>query len=239
MGRRSLAASLVAVASMALAISAEATIVYAQPPVWSGDGTDVGHTYTSQTDPGLNGFRALDDFTLASDAIINEVVWWGVYLDANLQDGSPNTTTWLVRFQEDDAGVPGAVIPPASSIPAANVEAQLVGTGVFGAVNGATLSIYRFTARVPDFHASAGTTYWFSPLSLGPTFSPLFGWIEGSGGNHHSFQTGFINGDVNQTFVREDDRAFLLVSIPEPATWMLMLCAAAALALLKRPRAAA
>lgn len=113
-----------------------------------------------------------------------------------------------------------------STIPAAQVSRQLLRTGVFP-VNGATVSVYRFSARFPDFHASSGTPYWFSPLSRAQNLVPIFGWTQGSDGDNYSFQTGFVNGVVTDTFIREDDRAFVLASIPEPASWMLMLCAAA------------
>jgi hypothetical protein len=236
---RSIAAGILAAASIALAQAASATIVYSQLPVWSVPDSSVGHTWASQTDASLTGFRALDNFTLASDATINEVEWWGVYLTSDLVNGAPNSDDWIVRFQADSGGFPGTVLS-SSTIPAAQVTRQLVGTGVLGTINGAEVSVYHSSARFPNFAASAGTPYWFSPLSRAQNFAPLFGWIEGSGGDHFSFQTGFTNGTVDQTFIREDDRAFVLASIPEPASWMLMLCAAASrLLAVKRRRAAA
>lgn len=41
-----------------------ASIVYSQPTLWAGAGTDVGISWTSQSDSGVNGFRTYDKFLL-------------------------------------------------------------------------------------------------------------------------------------------------------------------------------
>jgi hypothetical protein len=215
----------VALVAVALAPASNATIVYLQPTLWAGNGTDVGSSWTSHTDPSITGFRTNDDFSVGSAATIDEVTWWGIYIHTDLTNASPNTTDWSIRFQADNAGVPGAILA-SETLPAAQVTRQLVGTGI---VVGNTVDVYQFTAPFPNFSAAAGITYWFSTLSRGPTFDPLFSWIEGTGGNGTSFQTQFANGVVTDTFIREGDRAFALSQLPEPSTLVLIGAGLAAL----------
>lgn len=78
--------------------------------------------------------------------------------------------------------------------------------------------VYQFTADLPDFNAANGVVYSFSTLSRATNFSPVFTWIERTGGDASSFQTGFTAGVVTDTFIREGDRAFSLANVPEPST---------------------
>ena len=222
-----------ALVSLALAPSGNGSIVYLQPTLWTGTGTDVGNSLTSHSEnPPNTGFRTLDDFSLGSAATIDEVIWWGIYIHTDLTNASPNTTDWSIRFQADNAGVPGAILA-SETLPAAQVTRQLVGTGTFG--QGNTVDVYQFTAPFPNFSAAAGITYWFSALSRGPTFDPLFSWIEGTNGNGTSFQTHFVNGvNVSGTLLEGADRAFALAQLPEPST--LLLIGAGLAALLSRRR---
>jgi len=196
-----------------------AGVVFQQPPVWSGNGTVVGSAWTSQSDAGLSGFRTFDNFSLGSPALINQATWLGIYIDsATLSDSAPNTLTWIIRFQADNSGIPGATLQ-STNIASSQVNTTILGTGLF---NGNTVTVYQFTADVPAFSAAAGTTYWFSPLSLATTFDPLFAMIEGAGGDGASFQTSFNSGVATGAFVRGADRAFELSSVPEPAAMVLL-----------------
>jgi hypothetical protein len=201
---------------------AGALVLYQQPPVWAGNGTDVGNLWTSHSDATVTGFRTNDNFSLTSAGTINEATWFGIYL--NLADGSdatPDTVSWVIRFQADNAGAPGAVLL-SSTQTAAQVTTQAVGSGLF---NGNPVTVYEFTAFfATGLDVAANTTYWFSPLSRAPDFSPFFTWIQGTGGDDASFQTQFLSGVVTNTFVREGDRAFSLSSVPEPAT-VFLVCA--------------
>jgi CubicO group peptidase (beta-lactamase class C family) len=185
--------------------------LYQQPSLWSGNGTNVGSTWSSQVDSSLSGYRAYDNFSLPTGGAINQATWRGIYVDATtLQNAAVNTTDWNISLQANNAGAPGSVLS-SSTIPAAQVSKQIVGTGIF---NGNTVNVYEFTALLPSFAAAAGTTYWFSPMSQATNFSPLFGWIQGTGGNNSSFQTANTNGSVAGSFVRSADRAFTLSNVP-------------------------
>lgn len=209
-----------------------ASIVYSQSTLWAGAGTDVGITWASQSDSGVNGFRTHDNFSLDTAATINEATWFGIYVNAaDLTDAAPNTTDWIIRFQADNAGIPGPVLVSTTQS-AGQVSTQAVGTGLY---NDNPVTVYEFTAFFPTgFDAAANTPYWFSPRRQAPNFSPVFGWIQGIGGDGLSFQTAFTAGIVTDSFVRDGDRAFSLSQVPEPATTLLLGAGLAALALLRR-----
>jgi len=200
--------------------SATAGIVYQQPSVWTGNGTDVGNAWTSHIDTSVTGFRTNDNFSLSAPASINQASWLGIYVNsADLTDASPNTNDWVIRFQADNAGTPGSVLL-SSTQTAAQVATQVLGNGLY---NNNPVTIYEFTALFPaSFSAAANTTYWFSPLSRATTFSPLFSWIEGAGGDAASFQSAFTACVGTGSGVREGDRAFALASVPEPSILVLI-----------------
>jgi len=52
--------------------SASAFVFYQQPPVWAGNGTDVGNSWTSHTDASVSGFRTNDNFSLGTAAAIDQ-----------------------------------------------------------------------------------------------------------------------------------------------------------------------
>jgi hypothetical protein len=226
---------------------ANAGLAFGQPTLWAGNGTSVGSTWASQSDgagtnpPNLNGNRTLDNFSLSSPAAINGATWFGVYLDLDpasggLVDGTPNTASWVVRFQADNGGVPGMVLVSTTQ-PAAQVSTQVVGTGLLG---NSVVTVYEFSIVFPmPLQAAANTAYWFSPLSLATDFLPFFAWIEGTGGDGQSFQTAFTNTVVTDTFIRDGDRAFSLASVPEPATLLLIGAALVAVRALRGRRARA
>ena len=79
--------------------AANAVTVYQQPLFWNRNGKDVGSSFTSSSDGPPTDFRTYDNFTLGSDATINKVTWYGIYLDSlTLEDRPSDTTDWVVRF---------------------------------------------------------------------------------------------------------------------------------------------
>ena len=199
---------------VAASAPAFASPVLLQPPVWSGNGTNVGISWTSQTSNG-SGYVAFDSFSFAQNTTINAVTWWGIYLNlADLTNGAPNTTRWDTLFFDDVAGHPNALV--GGQIVNTTVQRTTVGTGLFA---NNPVTVYRFDATFPDFTALAGTTYWFAPVSVSNIgFDPLFSWIQGSGGDGSSFQAQLSNFATVATFVHGEDRAFALSTVPEPST---------------------
>ena len=198
--------------------SASATSI--QPAVWSGNGTNVGSGSTSQTSAGT-GFVTYDNFSFATATTINQLTWLGIYVnDTTFLNGAPNTSRWDILIF-DSTGIGGT---PANLIGGAIDDKQVtrttLGTGLFGAN---TVTVYQFTALFPDFNAGAGVGYWFAPVSVGPSFEPVFSWIQGTGGNGLALQAqiaGFVF--VPPLNVRDGDRAFSLSSVPEPSTLALL-----------------
>ena len=203
---------------------ANATTIYQQPSVWTGNGTTVGSAWTSQADSNpngssRNGFREYDNFTLSSAAVINQVSWLGIYVDATTLLNAPiNTTDWVIRFTPDNGNQPVAPVTQ-ETLPATQVTRQALGSGLYGSN---PVTVYQFTALFPDFNAAAHTQYWFSPLSRATDFSPTFSWIEGIGGDGISFQVGFSGGSNTDSFYRGGDRAFTLSNVPEPSSIFLL-----------------
>src|SRR5260221_9881002 len=88
-----------------------ASPIYIQPAVWSGNGTNVGVSWTSQTTSGgnTNGFVALDNFSFAAATTFNEVTWLGIYLDSSsgsFVDGAPHTGRWDLLVLACNSGGP-------------------------------------------------------------------------------------------------------------------------------------
>jgi hypothetical protein len=201
-------------ASAALSAPAFANVVYEQ----AGTAAPcAGFCWTSTYGDDLGGYQTLDDFTLTADADINKVTWRGFIKANGAGPADPVVEDWQISFSADSAGAPGSTLFSVT-LPAADVSASLLGVGLFQQT---AVNIYEFSAQLPtSFSAAAGTKYWFSPLALQETFFPFFAWSPASPRTGTSFQVGLPSGD---TFVRQDDRAFSLASVPEPQTWALML----------------
>jgi hypothetical protein len=191
-----------------------------QPPVWTGNGANVGISWTSQTANGT-GYVTFDDFSYGSTTTINQATWYGIFLNLDLTNGVPNTSRWdlLISDSTGPGGTPGSA--PIGGELNAPVVQTAVGTGFFGANQ---VTVYRFTSDFTDFTAAAGTKYWFAPVSVGNggNFAPFFSWIQGTGGDGTSLQVQLTNFGVTNEFVRDDDRALSLSQVPEPATLTLL-----------------
>ena len=233
MRRLSLALALLIVGSVGFGGSiASAGPVLVQPPVWAGNGSNVGVSWTSQTSS-QTGFVAFDDFSFANTTAVNQVTWFGIYLTLNLTNGAPNTTRWdtLIFDSLGPSGTPQTLL--GGQIDNTTVTRTTAGTGFFGAN---PVTVYQFTATFPTFTALPGVHYWFSPVSVSSSsFDPFFSWIQGTGGDSHSFQAHITNLVTDGTFFHEDDRAFALGTVPEPTTLALV---GGGLALIRRRRRA-
>ena len=195
--------------------------IYQQPPVWSGNGANVGFSSTSHVGSTLSGYNAFDNFTLGSAAVVNQVSWYGIYLSQANTDGAPNTEHWNINFLTDNVGTPGTALS-GTALTLAQVTQSAVGSGFFGAN---AVTVYQFSANINAFSASAGTQYWFNVLnSANNTSFPAFAWIAGSGGDNLSYQWTVTNGAITATASRPGDRAFSLSNssaTPEPSTMLM------------------
>jgi len=197
-----------------------ATPVLVQPPVWAGDGTNVGIGRTSET-ANQTGFVSFDDFSFASATTINHATWYGIFLNADLTNGVPNTSRWdiLINDNTGPGGAPGPLL--ASTLNAPTVRSTL-GTGFFG---NNQVTVYEFDADFTPFTAAAGTRYWFGVVSVGVGANavPFFSWIQGTGGDGISAQVQLTNGNPVSDSIVDTDRALTLSSqVPEPATLTLL-----------------
>src|SRR3954464_314413 len=72
-----------------------------QPPVWSGNGANVGISWTSSTAQG-SGFVTFDTFSYAADTSIGQATWYGIFLNSDLTNGgATNTSRWDVLIFDD------------------------------------------------------------------------------------------------------------------------------------------
>jgi hypothetical protein len=203
--------------------SASAGVVYSQP-----DGSGCSPScWTSTQAPGLgatDGFQTFDNFSLTQNAGITSVSWEGIYIPFTASDGpvAPDTATWDIGFYGDSSGQPGGNLY-STSLPAADVTTKFLGTTTF---NGGTVNVYDFTAALPSggFAATAGDTYWFSPLAVQPNADPFFSWsasgTQPAGAMAFQNEFGGVSGSV------PDDRAFTLSAAsgtPEASAWALMM----------------
>lgn len=195
-----------------------AGVIYQQPPVYvAPNGADNGFAWTSTFSSTDGGYQTFDNFTVAANSSVGAVQWTGFSRDLVNSANNPvlpATVTWDLSFFGDNSGAPGASLYDAQE-PAASVTATRLGTTVRA---GDTVYVYQFTATLPTpFSVAANTTYWFSPLSLQTSSNPIFVWLDGTGGDGNSYQNALNpDGSVAQSFVRGEDRAFSLLSTPEP-----------------------
>jgi hypothetical protein len=199
--------------------AARANVVYDQPS--SGAACD-SSCWTSTSAQG-GGYQTFDNFTLSADATITKVSWTGFfydYLDGAANPVTPPDQIWNVSFYDDDRGTPESQI---YSDDLSIISTIWIANSSF---DGNQVSLYRFSATLDTpFYATAGVSYWFSPLSEQSDFNPFFSWSPAAVD---------VDGVTDQAqlpdapYTRPNDRAFSLSDdapsgVPEPAAWSLML----------------
>ncbi|HEY3800422.1 MAG TPA: PEPxxWA-CTERM sorting domain-containing protein [Caulobacteraceae bacterium] len=199
--------------------AASAGVLYSQP--WDG-GANILGSQNDTNSGGLGNFTTVyDNFTLAGGGQITSVDWTGGYFNPPSQGP---ITQWTVSIYGDSAGQPGALL----------YQETVPGAG--GETFNSTVSgfpIYNYDVAA-NFTAAAGTQYWLSVVpDLG--FPPQWGWATGTGGDGVGYQDFF--GTLSNTGT---DFSFTLVggTVPEPATWALMLAGFAGFGVALRSRRA-
>lgn len=190
---------------------------------------------TSYGIPGQSFFRTFDNFTLIESGLVTEVTWQGSYsdfVDLTNNPATPNTVSFELAFWSDASGEPGALLL-SQTFPIAAVDVTFVGLSP----TNRNVFNYGLDLTVP-FLAQAGTSYWLSIFSNSSSFTPLWGWRTGSGGDGMSFQENLATGSEGPVDL---DRAFSLSGqpgvVPEPSSILLLISGLAGAALWARRRA--
>jgi len=107
-----------------------------------------------------------DDFQFATDQLVNDVHWIGVYFNGPPDDGDFD---WEVKFYNDfgDGTKPGATI---ATYTFANAD---VNETLIEAFSGG--GWYSYSVKVPKLYFSANTKYWISIQGIG-AYPPQSGW---------------------------------------------------------------
>ncbi|MFO0972227.1 MAG: hypothetical protein U1A27_02145 [Phycisphaerae bacterium] len=162
-----------------------------------------------------------DSFALASGGSVCGVNWWGFYGGAFVQfdPPPPASETMRVRFYENSAGLPGAVLAEHTL---ENPTRQW--TGQMLMFDSPFRREYLYRAALPScFAAAAGATYWFEVVQVGDVNS-RFRWETSSQGDN-GFAVQFpVSTPWRAISDPPDDLAFRLLT-PEPAGGLLMLLA--------------
>lgn len=161
-----------------------------------------------------------DDFTLAADEVIRSVSWLGSYA---FDGTAPAVDDFHIRFYADDAGAPGALLQSFAVGDAASRAA----VGMLG-----TFITYGYTADLGGgFAAAGGTTSWLMIANDTTGDNDNWYWAvqTGPGGN---VQLSVDNGGSWSATLVAAEANFILdnekVSVPEPASFLLLGIGAAA-----------
>jgi len=180
--------------------------------------------YQSQTDPSSGSLATVyDNFTLASSAVVTDLVWNGGFLHSP----TGTITAFTIDFWADSSGQPGGLLKSATITGNANATVDPVHPGGGNA--------YDYSVSGLSFSATAGTQYWLSIVATGDAGDP-WGWATGTGGDGRSYEdvTGsgrsLIASDMNFTLSSNG------VATPEPGTLSLAGLALLAFGLVSRRR---
>lgn len=212
--------SLTPVVACSLAFSTAAagrdTSIFSQPT--TADADKVGLGWYSQSEPRVRkNYKHADDFTLAADAEIGRVVWWG-QSSKHRHDDLTNFDTFQIEFFEaSDVGgdpLPGALLAVEVFDLADTSPTE---TGRL-APNGAKEHRHEATLTVP-FAAVAGRKY-FIAVSAGmiETNSPSDAWQWQDADLNNGWSATFSWASSEWTGYQDSDSAFELYAVPVPAS---------------------
>lgn len=162
-----------------------------------GHGADGIIGATSDRNPGA-GFTVAENFVLDAAGMINEICWWGIYVDfgAGSADCAPGDSAgddFRLRILADDSGIPNDDIvlweTTAPYNAALNVEKQFTGDGIGGAAR----EMWEFTyaggsvSENGSRTLAADTCYWLE-ISAESDFNCFWLWVTAPPGDGRSFQ---------------------------------------------------
>ncbi|MFO0974611.1 MAG: hypothetical protein U1A27_14395 [Phycisphaerae bacterium] len=169
----------------------------------------------------ITASQVADDFAIPAGGSVCGVNWWGFYGGSFVQFDPPppaGDETMRVRFYENAAGLPGAVLAEHTLL---NPTRQW--TGQMLMFDSPFRREYLYRAALPScFAAAAGVTYWFEVVQVGDVNS-YFRWETAPPGNNR-FAVLFPPGTPWRISGQPDDFAFRLLT-PEPTGGFLMLLA--------------
>jgi hypothetical protein len=195
-------------------------LVLEQTPFFFDEENDAGGDGFLSVGP--MGTQVAEDFRFANDVILTSISWWGSYAPS-----APVAESFTVRIIGDDgAGNPAPGFPPL-------YEIFFAGSGVdTGFVDLEDETVFQYNVNVAGLNWSlqGGVDYY---LSIFSNIEELdWFWLESQAGDNRSWfrenDAGpwtFESLDTTDTTLNMSFRleAAQVASVPEPATWILML----------------
>lgn len=180
--------------------------VFQQPPV---DGNDAFPSFVDD--------QSADNFSLSSDALVNQVRWWGSYLIE--PDVLQVDDDFRIGFFNDDGGVPETDPFVEFAQPGLNLTrtSTLLQDGAGG-------TVFQFDATLPSAVAlMGGTTYFFSIVNFFDALDAEWFWLLSNGAGSNAFRFG--DGSSWETDL-SGDLAFALFTestpVTEPSTFYIL-----------------
>ncbi len=140
-----------------------------------------------------------DNFTLASDGVINQVDWTGAFNGYGI-------TSFQISFYSNLLDTPDMLL--STTVIAGDGNPTLIGPTPFNSF------FYSYGTSVDPFTALAGVEYWMSIVPTGQTDD--WGWATSSDGDGRGAQSGFIG--YSYPLRTYYDNAFTVSNVPEPSS---------------------
>jgi hypothetical protein len=217
---RSLLLGYALAAGIGLSGATEAALAFSQPPA---NGNDAFSSISAE--------QAADDFSLASNGMVNGLTWWGSY-DSD-PAGLPADLFQVSFFQDDGSGNP-------ATSPFASLTDTAIRTAT-GLLDATGETVYRYDLSVASpFVLTGGTPYYLSMVNGFDVNDPNANWYwllsDTSGSNYYRFAandpwqsdiTGNLAFNVNVTGA---------TTVPEPTNLWLFLMGSVLLGVVVKAR---
>ena len=197
---------------VAYAGSASADTLWSQPFDFGAGGAYGSQYLTNYNFP---VYTTYDNFALSSNSQITGVDFTGAFFNPQVH---AQISAFVITFNSNSSGQPGSVLLTVN-VPG-NANETYIGNYTL-----ADIPFYEYNVSL-DASFAAGT-YWMSVVAY-MDFPPQWGWATGTGGDGVAYVR-FGNGVISEV---NADLAFDIYgtpTIPEPATWRMMLLGLASL----------